>query len=182
MPMLELQEAQFKGTPEQLGKQAAASGERQMQQTIQMYNSMRASPQNSVTLNNLLILYLSLHEYDQAISAANEFSQALYASEQCMTTLGRVLMDKGNAPEAIKWFDAALARNPMYGEGAYCKAVALMNLKPPDLAAANVAAASRRVPPASKGRMISSAKSKTASAAAIHQSVIFPPVGQSNFT
>src|SRR5580698_502418 len=65
--------AQFKGTPQQLGKQTAASGERQMQQAIQMYNSMRNSPQNSVTLNNLLILYMSLREFDQALSAANEF-------------------------------------------------------------------------------------------------------------
>jgi tetratricopeptide (TPR) repeat protein len=132
--------AQFKGTPQQLGKQTAVSGERQMQQAIQMYNSLRNSPMNSVTLNNLLILYLSLREFDQALSAANEFSQALYASEQCMTTLGRVLMEKGDAPGAIKWFDAALGRNAMYGEAAYCKAVALMNLKPPDLQGANTAA------------------------------------------
>src|SRR5579862_7561270 len=66
--------AQFWATPQQLGQQAAAAGERQMQQSIQMYNSLRTSPKNSVTLNNLLTLYLTLHEFDQAISAANEFN------------------------------------------------------------------------------------------------------------
>ncbi|MGA2582795.1 MAG: zinc-ribbon domain-containing protein [Tepidisphaeraceae bacterium] len=136
--------AQFRVAPDQLGKISEATGQKQMQQAIQMYNSMRASPANSVTLNNLLSLYLTMHEYDQATSAANEFQQALNASEQCMTTLGRVLMEQGKIPEAIQWYDAALARNPMLGEAAYCKAVALMRSNPPDLVAAQAAARSAR--------------------------------------
>jgi tetratricopeptide (TPR) repeat protein len=131
---------QFRLTPQELSQRTSASQQQQMQQAIQMYNSLRTSPANSVTLNNLLMLYLQLKEYDQAISAANEFQQALNASEQCMTTLGRVLMEQGRHPDAIKWFDAALARNPMLGEAAYCKAVALMSLTPPDLAGATAAA------------------------------------------
>jgi tetratricopeptide (TPR) repeat protein len=135
---------QFKLSPQELTQRTSASQQQQMQQAIQMYNSLRTSPANSVTLNNLLMLYLQLHEYDQAVSAANEFQQALNASEQCMTTLGRVLMEQGRHPDAIKWFDAALARNPMLGEAAYCKAVAMMSLTPPDLAGATAAARTAR--------------------------------------
>jgi tetratricopeptide (TPR) repeat protein len=135
---------QFRLSPSALASTVEASQQKQMQQAIQMYNSLRASPANSVTLNNLMLLYLELHEMDQAISAANEFPQALNASEQCMTTLGRVLMAGANHAEAIKWFDAALARNPMLGEAAYCKAVALMNLVPPDFPAAKAAARTAR--------------------------------------
>jgi tetratricopeptide (TPR) repeat protein len=131
---------QFRLSPQELSTRVAASQQQQMQQAIQMYNSLRTSPANAVTLNNLLLLYLELHELDQAVSAANEFPQALNASEQCMTTLGRVLMERGQHAEAIKWFDAALARNAMLGEAAYCKAVALMNLSPPDLEGAKAAA------------------------------------------
>ena len=135
---------QFRLSPQQLNDRVAASQQQQMQQAIQMYNSLRASPANSVTLNNLMLLYLELHELDQAVSAANEFQQALSASEQCMTTLGRVLMEQRRHPDAIKWFDAALARNPMLAEAAYCKAVALMNLTPPDLTGAKAAARAAR--------------------------------------
>jgi tetratricopeptide (TPR) repeat protein len=131
---------QYRLTPEQLNTRIAASQQQQTQQAIQMYNSLRASPANSVTLNNLLLLYLELHELDQAISAATEFPQALNSSEQCMTTFGRILIERKQYPEAIKWFDAALARNNVLGEAAYCKAVALMNLTPPDIEAAKAAA------------------------------------------
>jgi tetratricopeptide (TPR) repeat protein len=136
--------AQFKGSAEALGKKTAANQQQLMQRAIQMYNSMRASPGNSVTLNNLLLLYLQIGELGQAVSAANEFPDALNSSEQCMTTLGRILMEQGQHEAAIKWFDVATARNPMLGEAAYCKAVALMNLKPPDLTNAATAARSAR--------------------------------------
>jgi tetratricopeptide (TPR) repeat protein len=136
--------AQFRVSPQQLSQHQAASQQQQMQQAIQMYNSLRASPANSVTLNNLLLLYLQLREFNQAVSAANEFQQALNASEQCMTTLGRVLMEQGRHVEAIKWFDSALARNAAIGEAAYCKAVALMSITPPDLAGAAIAARAAR--------------------------------------
>ena len=90
------------------------------------------------------MLFRSLHELDQAVAAANEFQQALNASEQCMTTLGRVLMEQGRHQEAMRWLDAALARNPMLGEASYCKAVALMSLVPPDYAGATAAARAAR--------------------------------------
>jgi tetratricopeptide (TPR) repeat protein len=136
--------AQFRGSAEQLGKASAESAQQQMQRTIQMYNSMRASPSNSVTLNNLLLMYLQIGELNQAISAANEFPDALNASEQCMTTLGRVLMEQKHFETAIKWFDAAIGRNPMLGEASYCKAVSLMAMTPPDLAGANANARAAR--------------------------------------
>ncbi len=134
----------FRTSAQQLQHHASANQQQQMQQAIQMYNSLRASPANSVTLNQLMLLYLQLREYDQAISAANEFSQALNASEQCMSTLGRVLLEQGRHVDAIKWFDAALARNSMLGEAAYFKALALMNQTPPDLPAATAAARTAR--------------------------------------
>ena len=89
-----------------------------------------------MTLNNLLLLYLQIGELNQAVSAANEFPDALNASEQCMTTLGRVLMEQKQSEAAIKWFDAAISRNPMLGEASYCKAVLLMGMNPPDLTGA----------------------------------------------
>jgi tetratricopeptide (TPR) repeat protein len=137
-------QAQYKGSAEALGKKTAVSQQQLMQRAIQMYNSMRASPSNSVTLNNLLLLYLQIGELNQAISAANEFPDALNASEQCMTTLGRVLLEKLEHAAAIKWFDAAIARNPMLGEASYCKAVALMGMNPPDLSGATLAARAAR--------------------------------------
>lgn len=136
--------AQFRGSAENLGRKTEASQQQQMQRAIQLYNSMRASPANSVTLNNLMLLYFQLGEFDQAVSAASEFPEALNASEQCMTTLGRVLMEQKRQADAIRWFDAAIARNPMLGEAAYCKAVALMSLTPPDLSGAESAARSAR--------------------------------------
>jgi tetratricopeptide (TPR) repeat protein len=145
-PLCECQNchAQFRGSAEDLMKKAAASQQQQMQRAIQLYNSMRVSPANSVTLNELMLLYFRLGEFDQAVSAAREFPDALNASEQCMTTVGRVLMEQKKQAEAIQWFDAAIARNPMLGEAAYCKAVALMSLTPADLAGAEVAARSAR--------------------------------------
>jgi tetratricopeptide (TPR) repeat protein len=145
-PLCECQNchAQFRGTAEDLMKKTDSAQQGQMQRAIQLYNSMRASPANSVTLNNLMLLYFQLGEFDQAVSAAREFPDALNASEQCMTTLGRVLMEQKKQAEAIQWFDVAIARNPMLGEAAYCKAVALMSLMPPDLAGAEAAARSAR--------------------------------------
>lgn len=134
----------FRLSPEELSQRVASGQQQQMQQAIQLYNSLRASPANSITLNNLMLLYLQLRELDQAVSAANEFRAALDASEQCMTTLGRVLMEQGQREQAIRWFDAALARNPMLGEASYCKAVALMTLVPPDYAGATAAARAAR--------------------------------------
>jgi|GEM_PF-935710 tetratricopeptide (TPR) repeat protein len=134
----------FRLSPQELSQRVAASQQQQMQQAIAMYNSLRASPANSITLNNLMLLYLQLRELDQAVSAANEFRAALDASEQCMTTLGRVLMEQGHHEQAMRWFDAALARNPLLGEASYCKAVALMSLVPPDYAGATAAARAAR--------------------------------------
>lgn len=146
--------AQFKGSAEEIGKKAAVSQQQQTQRAIQLYNSMRASPGNSVTLNSLMLLYFQLGEFDQAVSAAGEFPEALNASEQCMTTLGRVLMEQKRQPEAIQWFDAAMARNPMLGEAAYCKAVLLMSLTPPDLDGAAVAARSARTAGIAEGESL----------------------------
>jgi tetratricopeptide (TPR) repeat protein len=136
--------AQFRVSAHELGRKTAAAYQQQTERAIQLYNSMRASPANSVTLNNLMLLYFQLGEFGQAVSAAGEFPEALNASEQCMTTLGRVLMEHKRQTDAIKWFDAAIARNPMLGEAAYCKAVALMSLTPPDLTGAEAAARAAR--------------------------------------
>ncbi len=132
--------SQFKLTLDQLRSRLSEADQNQSQQAITLYNSLRASPGNSITLNNVMMMYASMKEYDLAVSAAREFPQALHASEQCMATLGRVLLAQGNHQQAVQWFDAALARDPAQGESLYHKAIALMSMTPPDLEAAVAAA------------------------------------------
>src|SRR6188472_2825086 len=76
--------AQFPIEARQLGSQVAAAERDQSQRAIQLYNSLRNSPANSITLNELMTLYASLNDFDQAISAARQFPQALENSEQAM--------------------------------------------------------------------------------------------------
>jgi tetratricopeptide (TPR) repeat protein len=84
-----------------------------------------------VTLNELMTLYASTNQFDAAVSAAGEFPQAMHASEQCMTTLGRVYLAQNRFGEALQWFDAAVARNPLLGEAQYYKAVTHLLTAPP---------------------------------------------------
>src|SRR3954447_500282 len=108
--------AQFPIEARQLGTQVAAAERVQSQRAISLYNSLRNSPANSITLNELMTMYAHMGEYDQAISAARDFSQALHNSEQCMTTLGRVYLAKNEHTEAVRWFNEALSRNEAQGE------------------------------------------------------------------
>ncbi len=135
--------AQFPVESTQLQAQVDKSDQQQLGRAIALYNSMRNSPANSVTLNELMTQYASLAEYDQALAAARDFPAALDASEQCMVTLGRVFMAKGDNAEALRRFDAALARNDTLAEGHYFKAVAYLTATPPDN---DKAAASARSP------------------------------------
>jgi tetratricopeptide (TPR) repeat protein len=123
--------AQFPVTPDQLSSRLSQSETQQSQEAIGLYNSLRASPANSVTLNQLMTMYASMKEYDQAISAAADFPQALHNSEQCMTTLGRVYLAKNDLDNALQWFDAATNRNAHLGEAQYYKAVAHLMRTPP---------------------------------------------------
>ena len=136
--------AQFQVPAEELRQRLAEADRQQNQQAITLYNSMRISPANSVTLNELMAAYASMNEFDQAIGAAGEFPQALNASEQCMTTLGRVYLAKNAFNEALQWFDAAVARNPQLGEAQYYKAVAHLLTTPPDAQKAVTAARAAR--------------------------------------
>ena len=111
-----------------------------MQRAISLYNSLRNSPGNSVTLNELMVLYASIGEFDQAIAAARDFPTALEASEQCMVTLGRVQLGKNEHAEAIRRFDQAIARNPGMGEAHYYKGVAYLTAAQPDYDKAAAAA------------------------------------------
>jgi hypothetical protein len=61
-----------------------------------------------------------------------------------MSTLGRVYLAKSENAEAVKWFDAAIARNDMLGEAHYHKAIALLTATPPDPARAVQAARAAR--------------------------------------
>jgi len=136
--------AQFAVSAGDLASRLNAAEAEQSQRAIAMYNSLRNSPANSVTLNELMQLYASMHEYDQAAAAAAQFAEALNNSEQCMTTLGRVYLAQDRHAEAVKWFDAALARNPQLGEAAYYKAVAHLTGTPADPQAAAAAARQAR--------------------------------------
>jgi tetratricopeptide (TPR) repeat protein len=136
--------ATFAVPAEELRRRLADAERGQHQRAIGLYNSLRTSPANSVTLNELMALYAALNEHDQAISAAGEFQQALHASEQCMTTLGRVYLAKDDYSSALQWFDAAVVRNPALGEAQYYKAVAHLLAAPPDLPKAIAAARAAR--------------------------------------
>ncbi len=125
-------QASFAMPPEQFAGAAARADAKQMQRAIAMYNSLRASPANSITLNELMQLYAAMGEYSQAASAAAEFPQAVNNSEQCMTTLGRVYLAQEEYAGALQWFDAALARNPELGEAVFYKAVAHLKGNPAD--------------------------------------------------
>jgi tetratricopeptide (TPR) repeat protein len=136
--------AQFPVPIEELERGLAVNEKQQNQQAISLYNSLRASPANSITLNQLMLMYAGMNEFDQAISAANEFPEALNSSEQCMSTLGRVYLAANRRAEAIRWFDAALARNGALGEAQYYKAVAHLTDNPPNYPAAVAAARQAR--------------------------------------
>jgi tetratricopeptide (TPR) repeat protein len=136
--------ATFPVPADELQRNLAESQREQSQRTIALYNSLRNSPANSVTLNELMTLYAGLGEYDQAISAASQFPDALNNSEQCMTTLGRVYLAQNKHAEALQWFDAALARNELLGEAHYHKAVAHLTSTPPDYPRAIAAARAAR--------------------------------------
>lgn len=136
--------AKFPVTLDHLRRGLASSEQQQNQQAIALYNSLRASPSNAITLNQLLLMYAGMNEFDQAIAAARDFPEALNASEQCMSTLGRVYLAAERRAEAIQWFDAALARNPALGEAHYYKSVAHLTNTPPDYAAAVAAARQAR--------------------------------------
>lgn len=136
--------AQFSVPVQELGRQVAAAEQGPGQRAIQLYNSLRHSPGNSVTLNELMTLYASIQEHDQAVAAAREFPAALEASEQCMVTLGRVHLAKNQHAEALRWFDAAAARNETLAEAQYYKAVAHLTATPPNYAGAVAAARAAR--------------------------------------
>jgi len=135
---------QFPVTVDDLRRGLAQSEQRSNQEAITLYNSLRASPANSITLNQLMLMYASMNEYDQAISAAREFPEALNSSEQCMSTLGRVYLAAEKRPEALQWFNAALARNSQLGEAHYYKAIAYLTSTPPDPSSAITSARAAR--------------------------------------
>ena len=136
--------ATFAASTAQVAQVVARADAKQVQRGIALYNSLRASPANSVTLNELMTLYGSIGEPGQAISAAAEFPAALDASEQCMVTLGRIHAGTGDTAGAVRWFDAAVARNPDLGEAYYQRATAYLNAVPPDLDRALASARSAR--------------------------------------
>lgn len=136
--------AQFRLPVDQMARRMASSQGDDHQRAIALYNSLRTSPANSVTLNDLMQMYGQMSEFDQAIAAARDFPQALQNSEQCMSTLGRVLLAAGRPEEAIGWFDTALQRNDQFSEAHYHKALACMSCKPPRLEEATTAARAAR--------------------------------------
>jgi tetratricopeptide (TPR) repeat protein len=133
-------QASFAMPPEQFVGAAARADARQMQRAIAMYNSMRVSPANCITMNELMQLYALMGEYSQAASAAAEYPQAVNNSEQCMTTLGRVYLAQDEYAAALQWLDAALTHDPDLAEAQYFKAVAHLKTTPPDAAKAAAAA------------------------------------------
>ncbi len=137
-------QAQFQIPAGELRGRVAATDENQTREAISLYNSLRASPLNSVALNQLMMIYATMKEYDQAASAARDFPQALQSSEQCMATLGRVYLGMNRHDEALRWFDEATARNPQLGEAQYYKALTHLLTNPPGIDQAIAAARARK--------------------------------------
>jgi tetratricopeptide (TPR) repeat protein len=114
------------------------------QRAITLFNGLHKSPANSVGLNELMQLHLSMSDPQGAIAAAGQFQQALNNSEQCMTTLARAYLAQGDASAALAWAETALERNDSLAEAYYVKAVAHLAASPPDYASAVTAARSAR--------------------------------------
>ena len=136
--------AQFGLSINELTRRLAGAEQQSNQAAIQMYNSLRQSPANSITLNELMNYYAGMNEFDQAISAARDFPDALNSSEQCQCTLGRVYLAANQHAKALASLDAAIARNANYADAFYYKAITCMEMTPPDLTAAQSAARSAR--------------------------------------
>ena len=136
--------ASFAMAPEQFAGAAARADAIQTRRAISMYNSLRSSPANSVTLNELMQLYGLMGEFSQAISAATDFPAALNNSEQCMVTLGRAHLSQNDFPGALYWLETALQRNSDLPEAHYFKALSCLNMAPPDLERAAIAAKAAR--------------------------------------
>jgi predicted Zn-dependent protease len=136
--------ASFNGTPRQVAGTVARAEARQTQRAITLYNGLRASPSNSVTLNELMLLHLAEGRPADAVNAAADFPDAVNASEQCMVTLGRAYLAVGQPGEAAKWFDDALSRNPESSEAHFHRAAACLVASPPDLERAIASARAAR--------------------------------------
>ena len=136
--------AQFGLSVAEFNQRMAGAEQEKTQIAIQMYNSLRQSPANSVTLNDLMSFYAGMNEFDQAISAARDFPDALNNSEQCQCTLGRVHLAANQYANALTSFDAAIARNSSFADAYYYKAITCMEMTPPDLAIAQAAARNAR--------------------------------------
>ena len=134
----------FRVPAQQIKSQVDQVDDAQRQRAIGLYNSLRASPANAVTLNELMTLYAGMNDFEEAISAASTFPAALDSSEQCMTTLARIYLAMGRHEDAVVWFDKAIDRNPLFGDAQYFKAVALTTGASPDFETAQTAARAAR--------------------------------------
>lgn len=132
--------AQFRMPVDEVQRRLADDQSQMNQKAISLYNSLRSSPANSITLNELMLLYGAMSDFPAAISAASTFPDALHASEHCMTTLGRIYLAQGDAAQAIQWFDHAIAKNPSHGEAHHFKAAAMLGMAPPQIQPAIAAA------------------------------------------
>ena len=128
----------FDADIEQFRRNASMPDERAWQQCIALYNTLRESPKDSVLLNRLLEMYAAMREFDEALAAGRHFPDALHESAQCLTTYGKVNLAKGDAAEALKYFQMALNKNKALGEAHFYMAVAHLSstLPNPDAAIA----------------------------------------------
>lgn len=117
---------------EQFRRSASIPDQRNLQQCIALYNTLRESPKDSVLLNRLLEMYAGLREFGEALAAGRHFPEALNDSAQCLTTYGKVLLASGNAPEALKYFQRALEKNKALAEAHFYTAVAHLSSMPPN--------------------------------------------------
>ncbi len=85
---------------EQLRGAAASSDQAQYQEAIRLYNLLRENPTDAVLLYQVMNTYATMGEFDQAISAARHFPQALDGSISCRELLKRIEAEPKPAGQA----------------------------------------------------------------------------------
>jgi tetratricopeptide (TPR) repeat protein len=117
---------------EEFRRRVSVPDQRGLQQCIALYNTLRQSPRDSVLLNRLLEMYAALREFDEALAAGRHFPEALNDSAQCLTTYGKIHLAKGEAAEALRYFQMALQKNQALAEAHFYSGVAHLSSLPPN--------------------------------------------------
>ena len=124
--------AAFNADLDQMHRNQAISDNSLYQRGIALYNSLRKAPADSALLNQLMDHYGGMGEFNEALSAARHFPDALESSAQCLTTLGKIQLSANMPQDAVNSFGKALAKTPGFPDALFFQGVAYLALTPPD--------------------------------------------------